>query len=175
LPEPPKDVRTRLNEVLSDQNVRNYVGPHVWDAIRKLHAITQLLPGSGSVQSWRDTDRAKEEFDAGNYGNAAAHLGIGTLNAGLDWLPVGKIPAIMLGVGAAKHFPHARVQTAETMEATGRSPREVTRETSLFRGADGQWRLEAPTRASMCVPRWVCSTVRTSSSRRCTSTMPIRC
>jgi hypothetical protein len=46
-PPPPKDFRTWLRDALSDKNVRYYAGPHLYDALLKLHALTQLLPGSG--------------------------------------------------------------------------------------------------------------------------------
>jgi hypothetical protein len=86
-PAPPKDFRTWLRDSLSDDNVRYYLGPHLFEVLRKIHSLTQLLPGSGSVQSMEDSARANEELQQGNYGNAAAHLGMGTLNAGLDWVP----------------------------------------------------------------------------------------
>jgi hypothetical protein len=50
-PPPPRDFRTWLRDTLSDENVRYYAGPHLYEALVKLHALTQLLPGSGTVQS----------------------------------------------------------------------------------------------------------------------------
>jgi hypothetical protein len=109
---------------------------------RKWPALAQLLPGSGTVQSMQDGAEAGQELEAGNYGKAAAHLGLGTLNAGLDWLPGGKVLAIPLGM-AARTFPHARVRIAEEMEAAGYAAPQVVRETGLYRGKEGKWRFEA--------------------------------
>jgi hypothetical protein len=53
-PPPPRDFRTWLHEALSDKNVRYYAGPHLYEALLKLHALTQLLPGSGTVQSTQE-------------------------------------------------------------------------------------------------------------------------
>ncbi len=139
----PKDFRTWLHDALSDQNVRYYAGPGFYQALQKLHALAQLLPGSGTVQSVQDGTEAGQALEAGNYGKAAAHLGIGTVNAGLDWIPGGKVLAIPLGL-AAKTFPRARVKIAEEMEAAGHTAPQVTRETGLYRGAEGKWRIEAP-------------------------------
>jgi hypothetical protein len=115
VPEPPKDLRTWLRDVLSDENTRYYAGPHLFEALRKLHALTQLLPGSGMVQSMQDSSRAGEEAQAGNYGKAAAHVGMGTLNAALDWLPPAKLA--ILGGMMAKTFPTA--QTTDRDEDGG--------------------------------------------------------
>src|SRR5262249_56288128 len=73
-PPPPRDFRTWLRDTLSDENVRYYAGPHLYEVLLKLHALTQLLPGSGTVQSTQDASLAGEEAKAGNYGKAAAHL-----------------------------------------------------------------------------------------------------
>jgi len=136
-PEPPKDFRTRLLDALSDENTRYYAGPHLFEALRKLHALAQLLPGSGMVQSMQDSSRASEEARAGNYGNAAAHLGMGTLNAALDWLPSAKL-ALILGVGA-KTFPRHKVPSAEKMEAAGISANEIWNSPRLERNSSGTW------------------------------------
>src|SRR5262249_26133425 len=114
---PPKDFRTWLRDALSDENVRYYAGPHVYDALLKLHALTQLLPGSGTVQSTQDASLAGEEAKAGNYGKAAAHLGLGTVNAALDWLPLAKLAII--GGTMAGTFPSNKLVTAIKMEAAG--------------------------------------------------------
>ena len=63
----------------------------------------------------RDAAQAGKDFDAGSYGNAAAHLGAGVINTGLDWLPAGKQLAILGGV-TAKTFPWAKLKIAEAME-----------------------------------------------------------
>jgi hypothetical protein len=139
-PEPPKDFRTWLQDALSDENVRYYVGPHVFDVMKKLHALTQLLPGSGTVQSSHDTLRASEEAQAGNYGKAAAHLGMGTVNMALDWLPPAKLAII--GGTMAKTFPWNKLPAAMEMEAAGRSADEVWHATGLERAADGRWTFE---------------------------------
>lgn len=134
-PEPPKDFRTRLLDALSDENTRYYAGPHLFEALRKLHALAQLLPGSGMVQSMQDSLRASEEAQARHYGNAAAHLGMGTLNAALDWLPPAKL-ALILGVGA-KTFPRHKVPNAEKMEAAGISANEIWNSPRLERNSSG--------------------------------------
>src|SRR5262245_4575153 len=72
-PPPPRDFRTWLHDTLSDENVRYYAGPHLYEALLKLRALTQLLPGSGTVQSTLDASLAGEEAKVGNYGKAAAH------------------------------------------------------------------------------------------------------
>jgi hypothetical protein len=136
-PELPKDFRTRLLDALSDENMRYYAGPHLFEALRKLHALTQLLPGSGMVQSMHDSSRASEEAQAGNYGKAAAHLGVGTLNAALDWLPAAKL-ALILGVGA-KTFPRSSIPSAEKMEAAGISANEIWNSPRLERNSPGTW------------------------------------
>src|SRR5262249_49880251 len=100
-PPPPKDFRMWLRDVLSDENVRYYAGPHVYDALLKLHALTQLLPGSGTVQSTQDASLAGEEAKAGNYGKAAAHFALGTVNAALDWLPPAKLAIIDISLEQA--------------------------------------------------------------------------
>src|SRR5262249_46223554 len=86
-PAPPPDFRTRLLEALSDRNLRYYAGPGFSEFIDKLAALAPLLPGSGTVQSMQDSAHAGRDFEAGNYGRAAAHLGAGVTNLGLDWLP----------------------------------------------------------------------------------------
>jgi hypothetical protein len=136
-PEPPKDFRTWLLDALSDENTRYYAGPHLFEALRKLHALTQLVPGSGMVQAMQDSLRASEEAETGNYGKSAAHLGIGTLNGVLDWLPPAKL-ALILGVGA-KTFPRHKVPTAEKMEAAGISSNEIWNSPRLERNAAGTW------------------------------------
>jgi Large polyvalent protein associated domain 23 len=141
-PPPPKDLRTWLRDALSDENVRYYAGPHLYEALRKLHALTQLLPGSGTVQSTQDASFAGEEAKAGNYDKAAAHLGLGTLNAALDWLPPAKL-AIIAGT-MAKTFPWGKLSTAMKMEAAGKSAEEIWRATGLERAADGRWTFEIP-------------------------------
>jgi hypothetical protein len=137
----PKDFRTWLRDALSDENVRYYAGPHLYEALRKLHALTQLLPGSGTVQSLQDASFAGEEAKSDNYGKAAAHLGLGTLNAALDWLPPAK--AIIAGT-MAKTFPWGKLPTAMKMEAAGKSAEEIWRATGLERAADGRWTFEIP-------------------------------
>jgi Large polyvalent protein associated domain 23 len=141
-PPPPKDFRTWLHEALSDKNVRYYAGPHLYESLRKLHALTQLLPGSGTVQSTQDASLAGEEAKAGNYGTAAAHLGLGTLNAALDWVPPAKL-AIIAGM-TAKTFPWGKLPTAMKMEAAGKSAEEIWLATGLERAADGRWTFEIP-------------------------------
>jgi hypothetical protein len=139
---PPKDFLGWLRDALSDENVRYYAGPHLYEALRKLHALTQLLPGSGTVQSTQDTSHAREEAIAGNYGKAAAHLGVGTLNAAFDWVPPAKL-ALIAGT-MAKTFPWGKLSTAMKMEAAGKSAEEIWRATGLERGADGRWTFEIP-------------------------------
>jgi hypothetical protein len=141
-PEPPRDFRAWLRGVLSDQNVRYYAGPHLYDALRKLHALTQLLPGSGTVQSTQDASRAGEEAQAGHYGKAAAHMGMGTVNAALDWLPPAKLA--LLGSIMARTFPWDRLPTALDMEAAGRSAKQIWREAGLERDAVGNWLFGIP-------------------------------
>jgi Large polyvalent protein associated domain 23 len=141
-PPPPKDLRTWLRDALSDENVRYYAGPHLYEALRKLHALTQVLPGSGTVQSTQDASFAGEEAKAGNYEKAAAHLGLGTLNAALDWLPPAKL-AIIAGT-MAKTFPWGKLSTAMKMEAAGKSAEEIWVATGLERAADGRWTFEIP-------------------------------
>jgi hypothetical protein len=105
--------------------------------MKKLHALTQLLPGSGTVQSSQDTLRASEEAQAGNYGKAAAHLGMGTVNMALDWLPPAKLAII--GGTMAKTFPWNKLPAAMEMEAAGRSADEfgTRRASSGLRMVDG--------------------------------------
>lgn len=134
---PPTDFRTWLRDALSDENTRYYLGPHFFEALRKLHALTQLLPGSGTVQSAQDASRASEQAQAGNYGRAAAHLGMGTVNAALDWLPPAKLAII--GGTMAKTFPWDRLPTAMGMEAAGKSVDEIWRAAGLARAADDRW------------------------------------
>ncbi len=142
-PRPPaKDFRTWLRDALSDENVRYYAGPHLYDALLKLHALTQLLPGSGTVQSTQDASLAGEEAKAGNYGKAAAHLGLGTVNAALDWLPPAKLA--LIGGTMARTFPWNKLPTAMKMEAAGKSADEIWRVTGLERAADGRWTFEIP-------------------------------
>jgi hypothetical protein len=74
-PAPPTDFRTRLLEALSDKNLRYYAGPGFSEFIDKLAALVPLLPGSGTVQSMQDSAEAEKNFQAGNYGRAATHLG----------------------------------------------------------------------------------------------------
>jgi hypothetical protein len=131
-----------LRDALSDKNVRYYAGPHLYEALLKLHALTQLLPGSGTVQSTQDASRGHEEAEAGNYGKAAAHLGLGTFNAALDWLPPAKLA--LIGGTMAKTFPWNKLPTALKMEAAGKSAEEIWRTTGLERAADGRWTFEIP-------------------------------
>jgi hypothetical protein len=141
-PPPPRDFRTWLRDTLSDENVRYYAGPHLYEALLKLHALTQLLPGSGTVQATQDASLAGEEAKAGNYGKAAAHLGLGTLNAALDWLSAAKLA--LIGGTMARTFPWSQLPTAMKMEAAGKSADEIWRATGLERAADERWTFEIP-------------------------------
>jgi len=141
-PPPPRDFRTWLHDTLSDENVRYYAGPHLYESLLKLRVLTQLLPGSGTVQSTRDASLAGEEAKAGNYGKAAAHLGLGTVNAALDWLPPAKLAII--GGTMARTFPWNQLPTAMKMEAAGKSADEIWRATGLERAADERWTFEIP-------------------------------
>jgi len=125
-----------------DENVRYYAGPHLYEALVKLHALTQVLPGSGTVQSTQDASLAGEEAKAGNYGKAAAHLGLGTVNAALDWLPPAKLA--LIGGTMARTFPWSQLPTAMKMEAAGKSADEIWRATGLERAADERWTFEIP-------------------------------
>jgi Large polyvalent protein associated domain 23 len=140
-PTPPKDFRTRLLEALSDKNLRYYAGPGFSEFIDKLAGLVPLLPGSGTVQSMQEGAQAGKDLEAGNYASAAAHLGAGVTNLGLDWLPAGKQLAILGGI-AAKTFPWAKLKIAEAMEKAGKSVDEIWRATGLERGADNRWRFE---------------------------------
>jgi len=131
-----------LHDILSDENVRYYAGPHLYESLLKLRALTQLLPGSGTVQSTQDASLAGEEAKAGNYGKAAAHLGLGTVNAALDWLPPAKLAII--GGTMARTFPWNKLPTAMKMEAAGKSADEIWRVTGLERAADERWTFEIP-------------------------------
>jgi hypothetical protein len=141
-PQPPRDFRTWLHDTLSDENVRYYAGPHLYESLLKLRALTQLLPGSGTVQSTQDASLAREEAKAGNYGEAAAHLGLGTVNAALDWFPLAKLAII--GGTMARTFPWNKLPTAMKMEAAGRSADEIWRATGLERAVDERWTFEIP-------------------------------
>jgi hypothetical protein len=142
-PPPPKDFRTWLHDALSDENVRYYAGPHLYESLLKLRVLAQLLlPGSGTVQSTQDASRASEEAAAGNYGKAAAHLGLGTINAALDWIPPAKLAVI--GGTMARTFPWSQLPTAMKMEAAGKSADEIWRATGLERAADERWTFEIP-------------------------------
>jgi len=94
------------------------------------------------VQSTQDAAQAREDAQAGNYGKAAAHLGMGTINAGLDWLPAGKVFGAILGGMGARNFPWGKLPIAEQMEKAGRSIDEIWRETGLWRAPDSHWRFE---------------------------------
>jgi Large polyvalent protein associated domain 23 len=150
-PAPPKDFRTRLLEALSDKNLRYYAGPGFSEFIDKLAGLVPLLPGSGTVQSMQDGAQAGNDFDAGNYGSAAVHLGAGVVNTGLDWLPAGKQLTILGGM-AAKTFPLAKLKIAEAMEKVGKSVDEIWRATGLERGADNFWRFEISDRGYRVKP-----------------------
>jgi conjugative element/phage-associated large polyvalent protein len=150
-PAPPTDFRTRLLEALSDKNLRYYAGPGFSEFIDKLAALVPLLPGSGTVQSMQDSAEVGKNFQAGNYGRAATHLGTGVANLGLDWLPFGKQLAILGGMGA-KTFPWMKLKIAEAMEKAGKSVNEIWRETGLERGADSLWRFEISDRGYRVKP-----------------------
>jgi Large polyvalent protein associated domain 23 len=115
----------------------------IYEAYEKLVSLTKILPGSGTMQAQQDASRADEEAQAGNYGRAAAHLGIGTANAALDWFPPAKLLAI-LGGGLATTFPRHMLPKAFDMEAAGRSADEIWQATGLGRSADGRWIFEIP-------------------------------
>jgi len=140
-PEPPKDWRTRMREALSDKNIRYYAGPGFSQFLENLAGLMPMLPGSGMAESMQDAREARNEYESGNYGKAAAHLAAGTANAGLDWLPGGKQLALLAGV-SARTFPWAKLPIAEAMEKTGKSIDEIWRMTGLERGVDGKWRFE---------------------------------
>jgi hypothetical protein len=150
-PIPPKDFRTRLLEALSDKNLRYYAGPGFSEFIDKLAGLVPLVPGSGTVQSMQDSAQAGKDLEAGNYASAAAHLGAGVANLGLDWLPAGKQLAILGGI-AAKTFPWAKLKIAEAMEKAGKSIDEIWRATGLERGADNRWRFEISDRGYRAKP-----------------------
>ena len=139
-PTPPKDFRTRLLEALSDENIRYYAGPHLYDLLRKFAPLAQQLPGSGTVQSTEDGAKAGEEFEAGNYGSAAAHLGTGMGNAALDWFP--PLKYALFGGMSARTFPRQKLPIAEAMERAGNSVDDIWRATGLERDAARNWRFE---------------------------------
>jgi hypothetical protein len=150
-PASPEDFRTRLREALSDRNLRYYAGPHFSEFIDKLVGLVPLMPGSGTMQSMQEGAQAGKDFEAGNYGNAAANLAAGIVNTGLDWLPAGKQLAILGGV-TAKTFPWAKLKIAEAMEKAGKSVDEIWRATGLERGADNFWRFEISDRGYRVKP-----------------------
>ena len=150
-PAPSDDFQTRLREALSDRNFRYYAGPGFSEFLDKLAGLIPLLPGSGAAQSMQDATQAGKDFEAGNYGNAAAHLGAGVVNAELDWLPAGKQLAILGGI-TAKTFPWAKLKIAEAMEKAGKSIDEIWRATGLERGADNFWRFEISDRGYRVKP-----------------------
>jgi hypothetical protein len=142
-PPPPKDFLTKLEEALSEETTRYYLGPHLFEALNKFKLFAQLLlPGSGTVQASQDSSRASEEARAGNYGSAAAHSGMATLNAALDWLPPAKLAII--GGTMARTFPWNKLPTAMKMEAAGKSADEIWRSTNLARAADQRWTFRIP-------------------------------
>jgi hypothetical protein len=98
----------------------------------------------------QDSAQAGKDFEAGNYGRAAGHLGAGVANLGLDWLPLGKLA--ILGGMAAKTFPWAKLKIAEAMEKAGKSVDEIWRATGLERGADSFWRFEISDRGYRVKP-----------------------
>lgn len=146
-----QDFRTRLLEALSDKNLRYYAGPGFSEFIDKLAGLVPILPGSGTVQSMQESAEAGKHFERGNYGSAAAHLGTGTANLALDWLPMEK-PLAILGGMAAKTFPWAKLKIAEAMEKAGKSTDEIWRATGLERGADNRWRFEISDRGYRVKP-----------------------
>ncbi len=150
-PAPPQDFRTRLREALSDKNIRYYAGPGFSEFLAKLAGLIPFLPGSGTAQSMQYGAQAGKDFEAGNYGNAAANLAAGVVNTGLDWLPAGKQLAILGGV-TAKTFPWAKLKIAEAMEKAGKSVDEIWRATGLERGADKFWRFEISDRGYRVKP-----------------------
>ncbi len=142
-PSPPKDFWASLGDALSVENTRYYLGPHAFETLRKAALLAGLLlPGSGTVQASKDSARASEEARAGNYGQAAADIGMGTLNAALDWLPPAKLAII--GGTMARTFPRNKLPTAMEMEAAGKSADEIWRATGLERAADERWTFEIP-------------------------------
>ena len=120
-----------------------YAGPGFYQALQKVAALTQLLPGSGTVQSMQDGAEAGQELEAGNYGKAAAHFGMGTVNAGLDWRPGGRFP----GDSARYGSEDVSARTSENRRGDGGRrlppPPQVVRATGLYRGKEGKWRFEA--------------------------------
>jgi hypothetical protein len=118
-PPPPKDFWTKLEDALSEETTRYYLGPHLFDALRKVALLAKLaLPGSGTVQSSQDSLRASEEARAGNYGSAAAHSGMATLNAALDWLPPAKLA--LIGGTMARTFPRKKKPAERDGHGDGR-------------------------------------------------------
>jgi len=148
---PPEDFRTRLRQALSDKNIRYYAGPGFSEFLDKLAGLIPFLPGSGTAQSMQHGAQAGKDFEAGNYGNAAANLAAGVVNTALDWLPAGKQLAILGGV-TAKTFPWAKLKIAEAMEKAGKSVDEIWRATGLERGADNFWRFEISDRGYRVKP-----------------------
>src|SRR5262249_12985447 len=112
--------------------------------LEQLAALTQVLPGAGTMQAWNDGAQARDEAQAGNYGRAAAHTAMGAGNIALDLLPGGKTLATILAGMGARTFPWAKHPIAEAMEKAGRSVDDIWRETGLAKGPDGQWRFEIP-------------------------------
>src|SRR5262249_5950186 len=150
-PAPPADFRMRLREALSDRNIRYYAVPGFSEFPDKLTGLIPLLPSSRTVQSMQDGAQVGKDLDTGSYGNAAAHLGEGVVNLGLDWLPAGKQLAILGGV-TAQTFPWAKLKIAEAMEKAGKSVDEIWRATGLERGADKFWRVEISDRGYRVKP-----------------------
>jgi hypothetical protein len=150
-PEPPKDWRTRMREALSDKNIRYYAGPGFSQFLENLAGLVPILPGSGTVESQQDGREAANEFEAGNYGKAATHLGVGTLKAGLDWMPPAKLLAV-LGGGFATMFPRKMLPKAFEMEAAGKSADEIWQATRLGRSVDGRWVFEIPDKGYRVYP-----------------------
>lgn len=138
-----RDWRLKLNEALSDDNVRYYLGPHLSDALSRLAALAKVaLPGSGTVQSVQDAEKAQQELNEGDYRQAVADYAAGILDAGLDWIPGAKV-ASFLGM-AARTFPWPKFYAAIRMENAGISAGNMWHQTGMFRDVDGKWRFEVP-------------------------------
>lgn len=139
------DWRARLRAALGrgDEAIRHYAGPHIFGALSKAADVAKVaLPGSGTVQAGQEGRAAGQHAESGQYGKAAADLGMGMVSAAADWIPPAKI-AMFAGMGA-RTFPWAKAAKADELEAAGKSADEIWKETGVFRGADNKWRFEIP-------------------------------
>ncbi len=161
-PEPPRSWGRQVRDVLSNENVRYYLGPGFYDFYRKIAGLfAPFSPGPGVEQAFTDASSAEKALKDGDIGQAALDYGKSAADLGASIVPdvgpiLGKATALSLKSAAAgskaifagmfaKTARLDRLQKAIEMAHAGTPMHEVLLGTGWFLDPlDGKWKFELP-------------------------------